>query len=43
MQLFEILSHVWNSLPDSDFQSSIPSMTNRVEIVQKQRGRFTKY
>ena len=43
VHLFEILSKMWNSLPDSYVESLVASMLNRVEIVHKQRGRSTKY
>ncbi len=43
MHLFEILSNIWNSLPDSYFESLVASMPKQLEIVRKQRGRSTKY
>ena len=43
MQLFGILSEMWNSLPDSFLENLVASMPNRVDIVLKQPGKSTKY
>ncbi len=40
--LFEILSKMCNSLPDSYAESLVAYMPDRAEIVHKQRGRSTK-
>ena len=43
MHLFQILSQMRNSLPDSYFESLVASMPARVEMVCKHLGRTTKY
>ena len=43
MDLFNILSTIWNSLPDSYFQNLVASMPNRAASVRKNRGGSTKY
>ncbi len=43
LHLFQILSHMWNSLPDSYIESLVASMPARVKMVRKYRGRSTKY
>ncbi len=35
MHLFEILYNMWNSLPDSYFESIAVSMPNHVDMVPK--------
>ena len=42
-ELFQILSDLWNSLPDSYFQSLVASMPNRVKMVKTNKGGSTKY
>ena len=43
MHLFSILSEMWNTLPDSYFQSLVASMPVRVKKVRQGRGKSTKY
>lgn len=43
LQLFHILSNLWNSLPDSYFCNLVASMPRRIEMVRKNRGGATKY
>ena len=43
MDLFNILSTIWNSLPDSYFRNLVASMSNRVASFRKNRGGSTKY
>ena len=43
IDLFNILSTIWNSRPDSYFQNLVASMPNRVASVRKNRGGSTKY
>ena len=37
MHLFQILSFIWNSLPDSYFRNLVTSMPKRISLVKKQR------
>ena len=43
MHLFDILSQMWNSIPDSYFNVLIGSMPNRIKSVRENRGGSTKY
>ena len=43
MHLFRILNEIWNSLPNSYFESLVASMFNRSKIVRENKGGSTKY
>ncbi len=43
VHLFQILSQMWNSLPDSYFKSLVASLPARVKMVREHLGRSTNY
>ncbi len=43
MELFNILTELWNGLPDSYFRNLVASMRRRIEMVRKNKGGPTKY
>ena len=43
LDLFSVLSNMWNTLPDSYFTGLIASMPKSIESVWKNRGGPTKY
>ena len=43
IDLFRILSNIWNTLPDSYFQKLVAPMPKRIEMVRENKGVSTKY
>ena len=39
LNLFHILSTMWNEIPDSYFQNLVASIPQRIEHLRQQRGR----
>ena len=43
LHLFEVLSEMWNTLPDSLFENLVESNPKSAKMVNKNRDRSTKY
>ena len=43
MHLFQILTDIWNSLPDCILENLVASMPKRAKLVRKLRGKSAKY
>ena len=43
MELFNMLTELWNGLPDSYFRNLVALMPRRIEMVRKNKGGPTKY
>ena len=41
-ELFSVIQHEWNAIPDMDFTSPTDSMSNRAGIVKGNNGKSTK-